>query len=150
MFKGKIFAYQNIDGKEKRFEREFSDYESYKSFLNSNSHIFPSIWPSYNFGLEALDNYLNNFLDSKLEIAWPENTSNEIETDWLNLSKYEKEAMKIDEEKRQKEYKKTRLENTKKTLNSYLEKFKKEKREDLVKDIEEDLSKVESWLKELA
>jgi hypothetical protein len=66
--------------------------------------------------------------------------------EWLNLSKYEKELQKIEEEKKVKIQKKNMLEKSLDKLKWYLTKFKKEKRNDLVKQIEDDIKKVEKDL----
>lgn len=147
MFKGKIYSYTNINWKEKRFEKEFNNFEEYNDFLNSN--------PEFNTNnfLTGFDNYLENFFNSKFALnpTYENNLSKKLlpESVDINLEKYEKEAKKIDEEKEKNKQEKSLLEKTKEKLKWYLEKFKEEWKEDLVKNIKEDIKKIEEKLKKL-
>ncbi len=148
MFKWKVYFYQNINGKEKKVEKEFNNPNEYYDFINSH--------PEFNNNLLEignLDNYLENFFNSRfaLEPVYDEVSSvNNLLPEGVDLDKYEIEAKKIDEEKRKKKEEKNLLEKSLEKLKEFLEKFKKEKKEDLVKKIKKDIEKVEEKLKKLA
>ncbi len=156
MFKGKIYKYSNINGKEEKFEREFNDINEYNSFMSENPNLLwfweidKSLWFSSFFDF---NNYLDNFFDTKLALSSPNEqkklnwTPDNVE--WVNLSKYEEELQKIESEKKKKQEEKWVLEKSLEKLKEYLEKFKKEWKDDFVKNIKEDIKKVEEKLKNL-
>jgi hypothetical protein len=148
MFKWKVYFYQNINGKEKKVEKEFNNPNEYYDFINSN--------PEFNYNnllsFGDLDNYLENFFNSRfaLEPVYEtENTWNNLLPEWVNLDKYEEEVRKIDEEKKRQKEEKNLLEKSLEKLKGFLEKFKKEWKDDLVKKVKEDIKKVEEKLKKL-
>ena len=102
------------------------------------------------------NNYLDNFFNSRFTLSEPKSSdkilkpSETSNVEWLDLSKYEDEIIKIDREKEEKTKRKWILEWALEKLKSYLERFKNEKKEDLVKKIEEDIKKVEKDLADLA
>ena len=147
MFKGKVYYYSNINWKEKKLEKDFNNFEEYNNFLNSHPEFSPNNLLSFD-----LDNYLENFFNSRFALETPYSNNNEekkLLPEWINLDEYEREAKKIDEEKRKKKEEKWVLEKTLEKLKGYLEKFKKENRNDLVEKIKEDIKKVEEKLKNL-
>jgi len=156
MFKGKIYKYSNINGKEEKFEREFNDINEYNSFMSENPNLL-WFWTSnsdlaFNSFFD-FNNYLDNFFDTKLALS----SSNEQKqlnwttdnVEWVDLSKYENELQKIESEKKKKQEEKGVLEKSLEKLKEYLEKFKKEWKEDFVKNIKEDIKKIEEKLKNL-
>jgi len=157
MFKWKVYTYSNINWREKRFEKEFNDVWEYNSFLSKNREFSKFASLSNNLGFDSIidfDTYLDNFFNSKFSLSNfdEQKNLNEVidnKVDWLNLSKYEQEIQKIENQKKEVNERKTILEKSLDKLNVYLDKFKKEKREDLVKDIEIDIKKVEKDLQKL-
>lgn len=157
MFKWKIYVYKNVNGKEQKIEKEFTDPREYEQFVTQNPEFagLSNLENRLGFGEFAdFNKYLDNFFNSKLEALWfvPEDEYYEEKpalVEDVNLSKYEEEARKIEEEKQQKEEEKSALKATLEKLKSYLEKFKNEDKKDLVKQVEEDIKKVEEKLKNL-
>ncbi len=148
MFKWKIYYYSNINGKEQKIEKEFNNPNEYYNFINSHEELNPwNLLNSFN-----LDNYLENFFNSKFALTSPEyyeeNTTNLL-PEWVDISKYEEEAKKIDEQKQKQEEKKSLLEKSLEKLKWFLEKFKKENKKDLVEKVKKDIEKVENELKNL-
>jgi len=151
MFKGKIYVYQNINGKERKVEKEFTNPSEYYDFINSNwdfwSNLLGWFW--------NLDNYLENFFNSRFALNpvyenYSQDNSSNVLPEWVDLNKYEQEAKKIEEEKKKKEEEKNLLEKSLEKLKDYLEKFKKEGKDELAKKVKEDIKKVEDRLKKLA
>ena len=147
MFKWKVYFYQNINGKEKKVEKEFNNPNEYYDFINSHPEFSNNL-----LGFGNLDNYLENFFNSRfaLEPVYNEVPSNNFLPEGIDLDKYEAEAQKIDEEKKKKEEEKNVLKKSLEKLKEFLEKFKKEKKDDLVKKVKKDIEKVEEKLKKLA
>lgn len=152
MFKWKIYTYSNINWKEKRFEKEFDNPREYEEFVSQNLGFSSFLnWKMPFDSLFDFNSYLDNFFNSKILPSSLQNQRKLTQTtddniEWLNLSKYEKELQKIEEEKKVKIQKKNMLEKSLDKLKWYLTKFKKEKRNDLVKQIEDDIKKVEKDL----
>lgn len=157
MFKWKVYSYSNINWKEKRFEKEFDDMGEYNNFLwsdpefSSFSRLNRWLWFDSMFDFNS---YLDDFFNSRFTLSEPKSNkilkaSEPSNVEWLDLSEYENEIRKIDREKEEKTKKKWMLEWSLEKLKSYLERFKNEKRDDLVKKIEEDIKKVEKDLEEL-
>lgn len=159
MFKWKIYSYSNNNWKEKRFEKEFDDIGDYNNFLSSTPEFSwlsrLGRWLSFD-SMFDFNNYLDNFFNSRFTLSEPKSSdkilkpSETSNVEWLDLSKYEDEIIKIDREKEEKTKRKWILEWALEKLKSYLERFKNEKKEDLVKKIEEDIKKVEKDLADLA
>ena len=158
MFKWKVYSYSNINWKEKRFEKEFDDMGEYNNFLWSNpefssfSRLNRWLWLDSMFDFNS---YLDDFFNSRFTLSEPKSNkvlkaSEPSNLEWLDLSEYENEIIKIDREKEEKTKKKWMLEWSLEKLKSYLERFKNEKRDDLVKKIEDDIKKVKKDLEKLA
>ncbi len=155
MFKWKIYTYSNINWKEKRFEKEFDDPREYEEFISQNSWFSGFLnWKMPFDSLFDFNSYLDNFFNSKFLPSSLQNQRKLTQTtddniEWLNLSKYEEELKKIENERKAKLEKKNMLEKALNKLKEYLSKFKKEKKNDLVKQIEADIKKVEKDLASL-
>lgn len=148
MFKAKVYQYSNINGKENKIEREFDNEQDYQNFIqnNENQSMFGFNW----WSLREFNKYLDDFFDRKLGYDFWE-TENELpyfENSPVDLSKYEQELRKIENDKKAKEAKKNQLESTLSKLREYRKKFKEEWKDDLVKNIDSDISKVQEELKQ--
>lgn len=152
MFKGKVSIYKNG----KTIEREFSDPKEYERFIKENQ-IDLSRWRDdwgWNprlgwWAFTDFNRYLDNFFNRKLWLA--DRSGSEVTDDLgLDLHKYEQEIQKIEYDKTHREEKKKALENALKKLNSYQQRFEEEGKQDMVKQIKEDIKKVEEELKRLA
>lgn len=157
MFKWKVYSYSNINGKEKRFEKEFDDISEYNNFLANTPEFSSFRSPSWGISFDSLfdfNTYLDNFFHSRFSPVDESTTkrlsqAEEEQIFGIDLSKYENEIQRIEEEKQKKDEKKNMLEKSLEKLKTYLDRFKKEKRDDIVKQIEEDIKKVEKDLEEL-
>lgn len=156
MFKGKVYSYSNINWKEKRFEKEFDDMSEYNNFILSHPDFseFNQMhkWLSFD-SIFDFNSYLDHFFKSKY-IRWFHDrerlhSQEEETTSGVDLSKYESEVIKLDDEKRRKADHRKSLENTRVKLKTYLDRFKKENKHELAKQIEEDISKVDTELNNL-
>lgn len=161
MFQGKVEIYQNVNWKEKTFTKNFYNYEDYAKFLESNKWLFDdfSFWLDdvFSFNFRNIENILDRYFDSRLMLwSWRSSKWNEdafTKDIPVDLSYYEREALKLEEEKKQKEIKKINLEKAKETIKWYLEKFKnfdnKEKVNHLIEKANADLKKIEEELANL-
>jgi hypothetical protein len=153
MFKGKIVYYENINGKEEKFEKEFDDQKEYADFINSSddsqwdlcvhtSHWYPHgswLWPKWTVeSFSRPDSCSDASAISKKDGVFFESA--------VDISKYEKAEKKMENDKKNVWVKKEKLKETKEKLEGFLEKFKTAGKLDLVKDIESDLEKVEQEL----
>ncbi len=152
MFKGKVYLYKNINGKEKKIDKEFDNEEDYKNFLEENPEFN---WSSNveNFvnypWLLGFENFLDDFVNKKLWRVWWEDTKKQLPSgDTIDLSEYENEYSRIEEEKQKKEERRKEMESTLEKLKNYKKRFKEEGKEDLVKKIDKDIEKVQNDLKQ--
>ena len=144
MFQGKVYSYQNINGKEKSFEKTFDSYDEYRSFMWGNN-VFSGF---LNSGNSVFDSYLDNFFDRKIALnSWQ--PSSVDETLPVDLGKYEEEIHKIEMSEAEKRRRKEQLESAKTRLSEYKEKFQQTGKKDLLKDVESDMKKIEEELKSL-
>ncbi len=153
MFKGKVYFYKNINGKEDTFEQEFDNPRSYYDFIEAN--------PEYNLTLDRgfinpfkqWHNLMENMIDKKFDqllLGYDNLEKNKTQSNlpaWVNLDKYRKDLLKIREEKKIKEKEKNELNLAKKELESYLKEFEHDDKK--TKDIKEDIKKIDARLKEL-
>lgn len=141
MFQGKVYSYQNINGKEKSFEKTFDSYDEYRSFMGWEN-LFSNFLGS---GLNMFDNYLDHFFDRKLALgSWEPHRSEESLP--VDMSKYEQASRKIDMDESEKKRRREQLENAKSRLTEYQKKFKESGEKDLLKDIESDMKKIDQEL----
>lgn len=149
MFKAKVYYYSNQNWKENKFEKEFDNETDYQQFVKTNDYW---IW-NFDWGnMLNFNKYLDHFFDRKLfGIGYdePNETKEDIDNWWfVDLSTYEKELQNLHQSKREKELRKSQLEKTLEKLRDYKKQFKLEWKEDLVKNVQADIDKVESELKQ--
>jgi len=142
MFQGKVYSYQNINGKEKSFEKTFDSYDEYRNFMWGNDSFS---WFLGSAG-SMFDSYLNNFFDRKMTLG-PGNEDMQLP---VNMNKYDEEIRKIDMSEQEKKRKREQLESAKTRLTEYKEKFQQSWKKDLLKDVESDMKKIEDELKSLS
>ncbi len=154
MFKGKVQIYTNQNGRENTINKDFNSPEDMQEFLQNNplaremnNDFFDSLR-----SFDRLGEYFDKLIDRKLGISGTGNydiprIEQNYWSDIVDLNKYEQEAQKIDYEKKEKHEKTNRLNWIIEKLKSYKEKFKKEWRDDIIKQIDEDMKKVEEELK---
>jgi hypothetical protein len=68
MFKGKVYMYSNINGREEKLEREFDNPQEFQSFAGQMPAVqllnrFPSFGRD---GFNSIHNYFENLLDRRL------------------------------------------------------------------------------------
>lgn len=148
MFKAKVYYYSNENWKENKFEKEFDNESDYQQFVKTNDYW---IWNLDWGNMLNFNKYLDHFFDRKLfGLGYNEEdeTLENIDNWWfIDLSAYEKELQNLKQSKRDKELKKSQLEVTLEKLKDYKKQFKLEWKEDLVKNVQADIDKVESELK---
>lgn len=149
MFKGKVSVYKNG----KTVEKEFTDQQEYEKFIKDNNLDW--WWDDWglnpHFGLWAFtsfNKYLDNFFDRKLGLLHNEGDES-VQKLGVDLNKYEQEIQKIEYDKTHKEEKKKALENTLSKLKEYEKKFTEEKKDEMIKQLKEDIKKVEQELKDM-
>lgn len=144
MFQWKVYSYQNINGKEKSFEKTFDSYDEYRNYMWGSS-IF-SGFLGWNGSL--FDNCLNSFLDRRLALSsWSPPEKNNLPID---MGHYEEEVRKIDMDESEKHKRKEQLESAKTRLTEYKEKFNNSGKKDLLKEVEVDMKKIDEELKEIS
>ncbi len=156
-FKGKVIYYSNVNGQEKRIEKEFTDPNKYQEFIQNQDISLPRIW-----GFSNLDELFEQFFTSKLEnflsrpVLQMDTTKNLEETSWEyqeeydnRLSKYEEELQKIEQQKQEKKARKSYLSGLIDKLKEYKKKFEKAGIKEKIKEIEDDIKKAGKELKEL-
>lgn len=155
-FSGKVFMYSNINWKEKRIEKDFSDKTEFDSFVKENNFEFPSI------DLDLIHNFKSTFFPVKdflesidLKSLFNETPLRLLDTNkWItesvDLNSYRDEIKRIEQEKKDKKLKIERLESAEAQLRDYISTFEIEWKEELKKKAQEDLKKIESELKILS
>ena len=143
MFQGKVYSYQNINGKEKSFEKTFDSYDEYRSFM-WGSNMFSGF---LSWGNSIFDSYLGNFFDSRMALGDGQSQSHENLP--VDLNKYEDEIRKIEMSEQEKKRKREQLEGAKTRLGEYKEKFQNSGKKDLLKDLEVDMKKIDEELNSL-
>ncbi len=140
MFKWRIISRSNVNGKVHTFQKDFDDYDTYRSFLDENPDFLPraflgdwwSPWKTWN-------PLLSDFEEVR---ALPADTRHLPEG--VDLHKYEKRRLEKRQSETEKLMKKQSLESTEAYLKDYLE----ENPDD--SDAKSDLEKVQKELKSLA
>ena len=155
-FKWKVVYYSNINGQEKRIEKEFDNPAEYQNFLQNNQLSLPTRWGNE----DAWDSLFDRFFTQKLgHFLWKPSlgyqksnydtsTSNDAPYD-NHLAKYEAELQKIEEERAQKEARKSYLQGLIEKLKEYKKRFENAWLKEKIKSIEEDIKKASKELKEL-
>jgi len=146
MFQWKIYSYQNVNGQEKSFEKSFDNYEEYKSFMGGNN-FFGNFLGS---GNSFFDLYLNNFFDRKLALTGWEMQDKESWDLPVNLDRYEQEIQKIEMSEKEKDSRRKKLESAKTRLWEYKNKFETSGKKELLKELEEDMKKIDAEMKSLS
>ena len=138
MFKGRVISRSNINGKVHTFQKDFDDYESYRSFIEENpdfntSRLFENVFHPLQFwsGFPFTQNGSLLTNQSTLTKYLPE---------WVNLEKYEKRR----EEKRIEQVEKAEKKQTLEKSKSYLMDYMNENPDDT--EAREDLEKIEQEL----
>lgn len=142
MFKGKIYVYNNDNGKIEEFEKEFDNIQDFLNFKRTYSQPriegpFMWIWD-----WAHLQNYFNNLIDRRF---WLETTSEPEEQqkslpNWVNFDEYEAELQKMEYEEAHKTEKIQGLKASIAKLEDFKKKFKAKGRDDMVKKIDKDIS----------
>lgn len=148
MFKGKVYMYSNINGKEEKLEREFDNPQEFRSFA-SQVPAFQMFTRLPRFGLDGrnnLHNYLEDFLERRLGLDYQ---SPEPQQAIVNLAPYEDALAQIAYQKSHKDEYAKQLKTSLQKLKEYKKTFKEEHRDDLIVQIDEDIKKTEEELKKL-
>ena len=148
MFKGKVYMYSNINGKEEKLEREFDNPQDFQSFAGQVP-AFQMLNRMPMFGLDgwnSLHNYLEDFLDKKLGLDYQ---SPDDQQSLIDLNKYEQALEEIEYNKTHKDARAKQLKTTLQKLKEYKKTFKEEHRDDFIGQIDEDIKKAEEELKKL-
>ena len=155
-FKWKVVYYSNINGQEKRIEKEFDNPAEYQNFLQNNQLNLPTRWGNG----DAWDSLFDKFFTQKLgHFLWKPSLGHQTSQDTrlqendtsydAHLSKYEAELQKIEQEKAQKEARKWYLQGLIEKLKEYKKRFENAWLKEKIKSIEEDIKKASKELKEL-
>ena len=142
MFKGKVYVYRNNNGKIEEFEKEFDnlqDFYNFKRSYNQPEFDEPMLWLT---GWTNLQNYFNNLIDKRFwlgSIAEPEEEQQYL-PNWVNLSKYRNAIQDIEDKKAYKAEKLQKLKDTLAELKDCKKKLKDAWRDDLVKEIDNEIA----------
>ena len=141
MFKGKIYVYNNNNGKIEEFEKEFDNIQDFLNFKRTYSQPRiegPFMWL---WDWAHLQNYFDNLINKRFWL-WtmpePEEEPQHL-PNWVNLDEYEKELQNMEYEEAHKNERLQWLKNTLAKLNEYLKKFKDKWRDDMLKKIKKDI-----------
>ncbi len=143
MFKGKVYVYRNNNGKEEEFEKEFDNPQEFDNFRKSYRQ--PEFeGPFMGLGDRAhLQNYFDNLINRRLWL-WtmiePEEEEQQYLPNWVNLSKYRNAIQDIEDKKAYKAEKLQKLKDTLSELKDYKKKLKDAWRDDLLKEIDNDIA----------
>ncbi len=151
MFKGKVYIYKNINGKEEKVEREFDNPEDFHAFSKSQNLSWPKFNQSF-MGLNDwvnLQNYFDDLIDKRLWLEYDSGVDNMLGSDIVDLDKYEQELQKIEYQKQHKDENLKSLKKILQELRDYKKKFKDVGKEEMISRIDEDIKKVEEEIKNL-
>ena len=153
MFKGKVYIYKNLNGREEKIEREFDDAHEFQSFAKKHDvGFYPFHSPILWLGEWAnLQNYFDSLVDRKLGLSYDDSENWVIEQDdsIVNLDKYDQELKKIEYQKQHKEETLNSLKDTLHKLKEYKKKFKDAGQDHMIEDIDADIKKVEEEIENL-
>lgn len=143
MFKGKVYMYINVNGKEEKLEREFDNPQDFQFFAKQMPSFSIGIG-SHPLGLNGwgnINDYFDYLLDKKMG---GQSSIAKQEMPWLvNMDKYEQALEELEYQKTHKEEHLKELKATMKKLKDYKKKFTEEGKEDLITQIDEDIKKIE-------
>ena len=143
MFKWKVYVYRNNNWKEEEFEKEFDNPQEFNNFRKSYRQ--PEFeGPFMGLGDRAhLQNYFDNLINRRLWL-WtmiePEEEQQQYLPNWVNLSKYRNAIQDIEDKKAYKAEKLQKLKDTLAELKDYKKKLKDAWRDDLLKEIDNDIA----------
>jgi len=143
MFKWKVYVYRNNNWKEEEFEKEFDNPQEFDNFRKSYRQ--PEFeGPFMGLGDRAhLQNYFDNLINRRLWL-WtmiePEEEQQQYLPNWVNLSKYRNAIQDIEDKKAYKAEKLQKLKDTLAELKDYKKKLKDAWRDDLLKEIDNDIA----------
>ncbi len=156
MFKGKISIIKNINGKKQHIEREFNSQEEYDKFLKEHADDLNLALPDPRLTLsewgalgEFIDRIFEDRLSEMLELPAGEAFGEDKEKLPVNIDKYEKEAQKLELEKKKQAEKKEEIKRAIAKLKGFVKTFEKEGKKDLADSAKKDIKKLEDELKSL-
>jgi len=151
MFKGKVTIIKNINGKEEKIEKEFKSAKEYEEFIKSQGAFAPAVDPKLSLSeWGALGDFIDRIFEDRLgELFALDAPAVSEDTLPVDITKYEKEAAKIEQEKAEKEAKKAEIKRAIDKLKSFVKTFEKEGKKDLAKSAKEDIKRLEKELKEI-
>ena len=140
MFKWRIVSRSNINGKVHTFQKDFDDYDDYRTFLDENPDYLPraTLWDWWS-PWRDWNPLLPDFQEMTL---LPADTRHLPE--WVNLDKYERRRLEKRQTESEKLMKKQSLERSRAYLVDYLE----ENPDDT--EAKSDLEKINSELESMA
>ena len=155
-FKWKVVYYSNVNGQEKRIEKEFDNPAEYQNFLQNNQLSLPTRWGNG----DAWDSLFDKFFTQKLgHFLWKPSLGYQSSYDTpqlthdstydTHLSEYEAELQKIEQEKAQKEERKSYLQGLIEKLKEYKKRFEEAGLKEKIKDIDADIKEATKELKTL-
>ena len=163
-FKGKVYVYRNNNGHEEEFEKEFDTPEEFNRF-NQQYHQPELTGPFMGLGDWAnLQNFFNDLIDQRFGLGYYdepcecdeccddetcESHQKEELPYGIDMNKYENEMKKIEYQKAHKSEEIQKIKKTLEQLEDYKKKFKSEGRDDMVKDLDNDIKKLQKKLDEL-
>ncbi len=150
MFQAKAsYCTRSRDGRAHHFERTFSDARKYRKFLqNHPEHDIGDMFAVFGRG-RALDplGWVADISDEPMQTRSPEDQ--EYLPTGVSLEKYEDEMARIDEEARTRDQRIRVLEASRDRLYSYIERFEKAGRTDMMDSAKADLEKINTELEKL-
>ncbi|GAB0174283.1 MAG: hypothetical protein HHAS10_01620 [Candidatus Altimarinota bacterium] len=140
MFKGRVISRSNVNGKVHTFQKDFDDYDAYRTFLDENPDFLPraylgdwwSPWKTWNPLLSEFEEVRSLPADVR---HLPEG---------VDLQKYEKRRLEKRQSESEKLLRKQSLESTEAYLKDYLEENPSDD------EAKGDLEKVQKELQSLA
>lgn len=153
MFKGKIYIYKNLDGREEKIEREFDNANDFQSFAREHDVGFrpfrmPMLWL---WEWANLQHYFDAIVDRKLWLAYNDDGESTLqkENTIVDLDKYDQELKKIEYQKQHKEETLTTLKDTLHKLKEYKKRFKENGQDTMIEQLDIDIKKVEEEIEKL-
>lgn len=148
-FKGKVMYYSNINGQEKRVEKEFDSQDAMNTYMHDNDMSFsrPSYQPFWLGNWWGFNSWIDTFFDNKLTSMWytPSTSQSSLSYD-DSFDALKRQKLALEKEERNKEKQKSFLEkrlqdwkDLKDFFNKKWHKEEVEKAEKGIKDCEEKL-----------
>ena len=156
MFQGKVYYYKNVNGRERRFEKEFSDAEEYREFVRLHPELrFGNPFDVFSIGFPRLGEYLDDAIRARFAALAPTDETEDVRPDkaylpeGVDLGKYARELRDMEAKKQEKDIRRKNLEADRTALLHYRESFTTEGREDMVTSIDEDIRKIDAEIAQL-